>query len=44
MQSTCVDLMGFREETTLEKSQLEEMRVGKLKNGWLQVRMRAQEK
>ena len=33
MQSTCVVLMGFREVTTSEESQLEEVRVGKLKNG-----------
>ena len=37
MQSICVGLMGFREVTTSEESQLEELRlkvrVGKLKNG-----------
>ena len=36
MQPTCVALVGFREVTILEESQLEELivevRVGKLKN------------
>ena len=48
MQSTCVALMGFREVTTLEEGQLEELR---LRRKWaksrmenLQVSMRSQEK
>ena len=33
LQSTCVVLMGFGEITISEENLLEELRVGKLKNG-----------
>ena len=33
LQSTCLALMGLGEVTTLEESQLEELRMGELKNG-----------